>query len=144
MKGGHKAARAVHTAPAATTEAKDDVGAFLGALSGLLHDTVLRLEETVGQVTGKVVSQPSLVDRDMVVALQDFDRLHQEFVALGKVLAGYAAKRGEPAEMERESLLLELLGAVPVHDFRQRLIDCMVDAKLLKPDPATIGNDAVF
>ena len=94
------AARAAQLAPggadaeeatAADGQAGDDVGAFLATVATILRETVVRLESTVGRITETVVARSVQVDRDLVVTLQDFDRLQQEFAALGDVIAHCAA-----------------------------------------------------
>ena len=75
----------------AATPDGDDVGVFLAAVATLMHETIMRFEETVGRVTETIVAQSGRADRDLVVVLQDFDRLQQEFVALGNVVAHFAA-----------------------------------------------------
>ena len=57
--------------------------------AALLLDNVLRLEETVGRVTDLVMGS-GRPDRELVVTLQSFDRLKQEFEALGDALTRYA------------------------------------------------------
>lgn len=146
MKATQRATKeAPQETPANRPSGDQEVAAFLTALAGLLHDTIGRLEDTVGEVTGRVVSRPNFADRDMVVALQAFDRLQQEFAALSGVLAKYAAKRGAAAEhAAREALLRELLSTISVHDLKQRLTDKMVSADLLPPEAAEADNDDIF
>jgi len=60
-----------------TEEYDNDVGAFLAVFAALLLDNALRLDETVGRVTDFVMA--SKPNRDLVVTLQSFDRLKQEF-----------------------------------------------------------------
>jgi hypothetical protein len=67
----------------------DDVGEFVGALASVLRETLARFEHSVGRITDIV--QPGQADNGLIVALQDFDRLQQEFSALGNVLEHFAA-----------------------------------------------------
>ncbi len=67
----------------------DDIGAFLSVFAALLLDDVLRLEEISGRVT-ELVMGAGRPDRELIVSLQAFDRLKQEFEALGDALAKYA------------------------------------------------------
>lgn len=64
----------------AVQESTNDVGAFLAVFAALLLDNVLRLDETVGQVTDLVMGSGK-PDRELIVTLQSFDRLKQEFEA---------------------------------------------------------------
>lgn len=70
-------------------EPANDTRAFPAVFGALLLDNVMSLDETVGRVTDLVMStgRPS---RDMIVTLQSFDRLKQEFEALGEALTRYA------------------------------------------------------
>jgi hypothetical protein len=79
---------------AADGQAGDDVGAFLATVATTLRETVTRLESTVGRITETVVTRSAQVDRELVVTLQDFDRLQQEFAALGDLIAHCAATSG--------------------------------------------------
>jgi hypothetical protein len=73
----------------------DEIGVFLSALATILRETVSNLERTVSKVSEMVVVQPGKAQRDLVVTLQDFDRLQQEFNTLGDILACLAAGPGE-------------------------------------------------
>ena len=67
----------------------NDVGSFLAVFAALLLDNVLRLDETVGRVTDLVIGS-GRPDKELIVTLQSFDRLKQEFEALGDALTRYA------------------------------------------------------
>jgi hypothetical protein len=69
-----------------------EMGAFLVAMAKVLHETVARFEETVARITEIAVTRTGRTDRDLVIALQEFDRLQQEFVTFGEVLTRVAAK----------------------------------------------------
>jgi len=109
---------------AAATEANDDLGVFLAAVATLLRETVGRFEATVGRVSGMVVTRTSRPDRDLVVALQDFDRLQQEFVALGDVIAHFAAamQGGWPGEVWTDHHGHKAIAAISVSDLRERFL----------------------
>lgn len=64
----------------------DEIRTFLAAISTVLHETVAAFELTVSRITEITVTRPGRADRDLVVALQDFDRLQQEFMTLGQIL----------------------------------------------------------
>jgi hypothetical protein len=101
----------------------NDVGAFRAVFAALLLDNVVRLDETVGQVTDLVMGhgRPS---REMIVTLQNFDRLKQEFEALGEALTRYA-EAANTAEMdgdERARLEHHVVSAITVTDLKDRLL----------------------
>jgi hypothetical protein len=74
--------------------AGDDVAAFLDSLASILRETIVRLEGTVGRVSEMVLVRSGPAERDLIVTLQDFDRLQQEFAALVDVIAHCAATSG--------------------------------------------------
>jgi len=132
-------------------ESENDVGAFLAVFSALLLDNALRLDETVGIVTDYVMAtKPS---RDLVVTLQSFDRLKQEFEALGEALTRYAeAHNSAPMSGdERAQLARNVIAGITVHDLKERLLnrlqDDMADLPLpvITPEQAAeIGLDVVY
>ncbi|HMJ42785.1 MAG TPA: hypothetical protein VK522_10965 [Pseudolabrys sp.] len=104
-------------------ESQDDVGAFLAVFAALLLDNALSLDETVSRVTDLVMAsgKPS---RDLVVALQSFDRLKQEFEGLGEALTRYAeATSSTPAGGDaRAQLGQNVISAITVADLKERLL----------------------
>jgi hypothetical protein len=109
-------------------ESANDVGAFLAVFAALLLDNVLSLEETVGRVTDLVMALGK-PDREMIVTLQSFDRLKQEFEALGDALTRYAEatnvtpRGGE----ERAQLEQNVIAAITVADLKDRLLRRLQD-----------------
>jgi hypothetical protein len=75
----------------------DDIKTFVAAISIALRESVTGFEDTVNRITEIVAMQPGRADRELVVALQSFDRLQQEFTSLGEVLARLSAISGESA-----------------------------------------------
>src|ERR1044071_4828058 len=102
-------------------ETTSETGAFLAVFAALLLDNVVRLEDTVGQVTDLVIGNGS-PSREMVVTLQSFDRLKQEFEALGDALTRYAEATNDlpHAGEERAQLGREVVTAITVHDLKER------------------------
>ncbi|MDP2298750.1 MAG: hypothetical protein Q8M24_25205 [Pseudolabrys sp.] len=119
--------------------------------AALLLDNVLRLDETVGTVTDYVMAtKPS---RDLVVTLQAFDRLKQEFEALGDALTRYAeAHNAEPLSADQRSQLEQkVIAGITVHDLKERLLS-RLEADLpdlplpaISPEQAAeVGIDVVY
>jgi hypothetical protein len=100
-----------------------DVGSFLAVFAALLLDNVLRLDETVGRVTDLVIGS-GRPDKELVVALQSFDRLKQEFEALGDALTRYAESTNSvpPAGEERAQLGHEVIAAITLAELKDRLL----------------------
>ena len=132
-------------------ESESDVGAFLAVFAALLLDNVVRLDETFGTVTDDVMAtKPS---RDMVVTLQSFDRLKQEFEALGEALTRYAeAHNAAPLNAEEFSQLQDsVIAAITVADLKDRLLSRlqvdMADGPLpaiSAEQAAEVGVDVVY
>lgn len=104
-------------------EPANHVGAFLAVFAALLLDNVVRLDETVSHVTELVMGsgRPS---REMIVAFQHFDRLKQEFEALGDALTRYA-EATNAAQMsgdEHTELKHSIISAITVNDLKDRLL----------------------
>jgi hypothetical protein len=101
----------------------NDVGSFLAVFAALLLDNVLRLDETVGRVTDLVIGS-GRPDKELVVTLQSFDRLKQEFEALGGALTRYAgATNSIPSEgEERAQLGQEVIAAITLAELKDRLL----------------------
>lgn len=109
-------------------ESANDVGAFLAVFAALLLDNVLRLEETVGRVTDLVIGS-GRPDRELIVTLQSFDRLKQEFEALGDALTRYAESTNALPLVgeERAQLGQEVIAAITVAELKDRLLHRLRD-----------------
>jgi len=132
-------------------ESTNDVGAFLAVFAALLLDNVLRLDETFGQVTDYVMS--SKPNRETIVTLQNFDRLKQEFEALGDALSRYAqATNTTPLSGEERSKLEQhVIAGITVADLKDRLLSRLqgdlqeMSAPPITPEQAAeVGVDVVF
>lgn len=132
-------------------ENENDVGAFLAVFAALLLDNVLRLDETFGLVTDYVMS--SKPNRETIVTLQNFDRLKQEFEALGDALSRYAqATNATPLSGEERSKLGQnVIAGITVADLKDRLLSRLqgdqqeVSAPSISPEQAEeVGVDVVF
>jgi hypothetical protein len=121
--------------------------------AALLLDNVLRLEETVGRVTDLIMSS-GRPDRELVVTLQSFDRLKQEFEALGDALTRYAESTNAipSAGEERIQLGQEVISAITVADLKDRLLyrlkeqlpDLANMPKIMDPDNTQVDVDVVY
>jgi hypothetical protein len=117
--------RADEAAVQVRPELNEDVQAFLGALATLLRDTVLRFEETVGRISNMIVPNGGRrADRELIVTLQNFDRLQQEFAALGDALARYASmtNRLSIADAARHQVGREVIAEISIADLKERFL----------------------
>jgi hypothetical protein len=112
--------------------ARLDLRAFLSAVAGLLHETAARFEDTVSRVTEIEMTQRGRAERDLIMTLQDFDRLQQELVALGDVLARYAAASDDVLSIGAgHADFGHVIAAIAVGDLRERLL-CRLQGKALE------------
>lgn len=105
-------------------------GAFVAVFAALLLDNVVHLEESVARVTDLVMKngKPS---RDMIVALQSFDRLKQEFEALGDALTHYAESHTTPISgAQRAQVEQNVIAAITVADLKDRLLQRLQEDNL--------------
>jgi hypothetical protein len=63
-----------------------EIDDLLAAIAISFRESITCLEDTVAKITDLVIKQFGS-DRDLVMALQNFDRLQQEFSTLGEVVA---------------------------------------------------------
>jgi len=122
-----------------------EFGIFLVATAMVLRDTIGRFEKTTASITEQVMTRSSQADRDLIVKLQDFDRLNQEFVSLADVLIQAAAKPQEswlradggnhPAE--------DAVAAVSVAQLKERL-KRQLDASTIDLAVAPSHEETVF
>ncbi|MGD9921734.1 MAG: hypothetical protein AB7V13_09845 [Pseudorhodoplanes sp.] len=99
--------------------AVSEVAALLGVLATLFLDNVRHLESTVARVTD-LVTRDGRPDRELIMTLQSFDRLKQEFEALSGALARYADSTNIPLPA----------GAGPGRPFGRDVIDDIAIADL--------------
>lgn len=99
-------------------------GMFLAGIAGLLRETVHRFEAISGGVSDAVMARADKVDRDLIVTLQAFDRLQQEFIAVADVLSRYSYALDNPDALRNDhaSLQDEAMAAIAVSDLKQRLL----------------------
>jgi hypothetical protein len=130
---------------------ENSFGAFVAVFAALLLDNVVHLEDTVARVTDLVMSsgKPS---RDLVVTLQSFDRLKQEFEALGDALSRYAESHTTPISgAERAQVEQDVIAAITMADLKERLLRRLQDDLPVIPAPplseaeaAEVDVDVVF
>ena len=103
----------------------DNIRTFLSVMAVELHETLLRLERTTARVTELTALRASRPERDLVVALQDFDRLQQEFVSFAEVFASAAVKSLEswqrPADQDGHPAE-DAVAKIPLTDLKSRIL----------------------
>jgi hypothetical protein len=127
-----------------TQPAIGEIGSFLTATAEVLRETIVRFEKTTAQITGNLMTRRDQADRDLIVTLQDFDRLQQEFLMLAEVLTQAAGKSseswlraeggGHPAE--------DAIAVISVADLKERLMR-QLNMSMIALAPAA-RDEAVF
>jgi hypothetical protein len=128
------------------------VGAFLSAFAGLVLDNVSDLERAASRVSELVIGG-GRPDRDLIVALQSFDRLKQEFEALGGALAHYADVIGQLPFDGDEGIQLgrDAVATITVADLKHRMMGRLdsdmpgaMQAALVPAMAGEVGLDVEF
>jgi hypothetical protein len=92
----------------------------LAALASILRDSTGRFEETSDRIAQLVVARETGSGVDIIVALQEFDRLRQDFEAIEGILAGCAEAIERAAADQTGRPLRDVIGEIPVVDFKTR------------------------
>lgn len=108
---------AYETAP----PANGDIKTFVSAIAVVLGETVAGFEQTVARITDLTTMREGRADRDLVVALQDFDRLQQEFATLSEVLAKLSALSGAGALVNGADPAHPVLAMISIAALKDRL-----------------------
>jgi hypothetical protein len=122
----------------------DDLKTFLAAIAVVLRETLSGFEETVARVTDLAVNREGQTDRELLVALQNFDRLQQEFAIMSEVLHKLsAASGGAPTAHDTvHDNDHEVLAVISVADLKDRLArhlrSLMLDLSASKVSEETI------
>jgi len=99
-----------------------EVHVFLSALSTVLQETVGGFEQSVARITDLIVSGSEKENIELVVALQAFDRLQQEFTSLSETLARIAAtSSGSWASVDTDHPSHEAIASIPMSELKTRL-----------------------
>jgi hypothetical protein len=123
-----------------------EVSTFLIATASALRDAVNRFEQTSAGISAYVASRPNEANRELIVTLQAFDRLNQEFVALAEVLTIAASKSSESWTRSRAGghPAEDAISSVTVSELKERLMRHLgitkIDLTMLVPT----GEEVVF
>ena len=128
-----------------TAESDLPLPRVLAALASILRDSTGRFEETSDRIAQLVVARETGTGVDIIVALQEFDRLRQDFDAIESILAGCARAIERPATNQPGHPLRDVIAEVPVVDFKNRLARRLawVAQEASTPD-ATFVEEAIF
>jgi hypothetical protein len=108
---------------AAADRPGEGVAAFLDTLTVVLRETLGRLEGTVDRVSEMVLTRSGPADRELIVTLQDFDRLQQELAALVDVISHCAATSGSwSGDSWTDQHGRKAVAAITVADLKHRFL----------------------
>jgi hypothetical protein len=126
--------------PAIATEGNPRL--FLAGVSGLLRETVQRFETMSSGVTDAVMARAGMADRDLIVTLQAFDRLQQEFVAVADVLSRYSSALDDASSGNVHARIeADAISAIAVSDLKQRLLHHLQRDRANETEPAPQGEE---
>ena len=119
------------------------VGRLLNAVSTVLHETLDRFENASGKVTQTVLTRGNPADHELIQALQNFDRIHQEFSAIKHMINHAATASSEGRLADHSQWGQDAVNGITLTDVKQRLLACMRERPVESAvEPA--GEDAVF
>jgi hypothetical protein len=99
-------------------------GSVLSAISEVMGDTIRRFEEISARITQIVLTKGRNSHHELIVELQAFDRLQQEFTAFSNAIARCAAAGNDlPWNSDQDARLRsEVIAAISVAELRGRLL----------------------
>ena len=119
------------------------VGRLLSAVSTVLHETIDRLESASGRVAQTVLMRGNPADHELIQALQNFDRIHQEFSAIKDMITHCATASAEGRLADNAQWRQDAVAGITLTDVKQRLLTCLGETM---PQPAAdaMGEEVVF
>jgi phosphoglycerate-specific signal transduction histidine kinase len=128
-----------------SADADPSLPKVLATLASILRDSTGRFEETSDRIAQLVVARETGSGVDIIVALQEFDRLRQDFEAIEGILAGCAEAIERAAANQTVRPLREVIGEIPVVDFKTRFARRLawVSQEIESPDTAFV-EEAIF
>ena len=119
------------------------VGRLLSAVSTVLHETLDRFENASGRVAQSVLTRGNPADHELIQALQNFDRIHQEFSAIKHMITHCATASAEGRLADNAQWGQDAVAGITLTDVKQRLLACLGETM---PQPAAepMGEEVVF
>ena len=127
----------------ATNDSSSELSALLAALSTVLRDTIGRFEEISGRVTDNVLTRGYAADDQLIVALQDFDRLQQEFTAFGDIISHCASASSVSGSNGHAAFGYEAIAVITLSDLRDKLLNCL-QSHVVQFAPSSGTSEQVF
>jgi hypothetical protein len=116
----------------------------LAAVASILRDSTGRFEETSDRIAQLVVARETGSGVDIIVALQEFDRLRQDFEAIEGILVG-CAQAIEQATGNAGHPFRDVIAEVRVAEFKSRLARRLAWVALQsKAGDVALAEEAIF
>jgi hypothetical protein len=115
---------------------------LLSALAAILQDTIDRFGDVSGKVTEYVMARGDTTDAALIVTLQDFDRLQQEFAALSDVFSHCVEAWCGLADSDHATR--DPIAAITLADLKDRLSNRVRNEKILMASEAAHREDDIF
>lgn len=122
-------ARKVFSMPPQNTATQPQANHFIGALAQAMIDNVAGLQQAVDRVAA-IAMEGGKPDRELIVAFQAFDRLKQEFEAVGLALRKLS-RSGATTNTAADAI-----GTIAVSDLKNRLNGYLAHALIASADDA--------
>jgi hypothetical protein len=97
----------------------------LAVLASLLRETTSRFERTSDRVAQLALAREAGAAVELIIAMQDFDRLRQDFDCIAGALRRCAELAESEAGEPQPALLKDIIAEIPVTEFRNRLLQCL-------------------
>lgn len=98
-----------------------EVSDLLLAIAISFRESIRRFDETVGRITEIVTRHSVHNDREFVMALQNFDRLQQEFATLGEVVERISAAGDRSGADAMARFCRDVIASVSMSELQERL-----------------------
>lgn len=120
-------------------------GSVILAITDVMSETIGRFEEISARITQIVLTKGKNAPQDLIVELQGFDRLQQEFTAFSNALARCAAAGNDLAWNSDQDARLrsEVIAAISVAELRGRLRRRFEDDVTMN-DTSSPEDEAIF
>lgn len=115
-----------------------EIDDLLAAIAISFRESITSLEDTVAKITDLVIKQFGS-DRNLVMALQNFDRLQQEFSTLGEVVALVSTARNRASDDESgvDEFCHLVIESISIAELKERIA---YHFKTVSDDPALLED----
>jgi hypothetical protein len=98
---------------------------LLAVLASMLRENTSRFERTSDRVAQLAVAREAGAAVELIIAMQDFDRLRQDFDCIAGVLRRCSEQAENDPEGRQPMSMQTIIAEIPVADFRIRLLQSL-------------------